>query len=74
MAKTSNTQTHQGVDEHIKEGYSKAALEEGFDSASGIRPAGSSSGGHIENEEKGDGPRNTGKVPNHLDEENEGLS
>ena len=71
---TANTQTHIGVDQHIKQGYTKAAMEEGFGSASGVRPETASSGGHILHPETADGPRNTGKVPNHLDEENEGLA
>lgn len=70
---TANTQTHLSVDQHIKQGYTKAAMEEGFDSASGVRPMGAASGGKVNGEEKGDGARKTGKVPNHLDEENSGL-
>jgi hypothetical protein len=74
MVKTTNTGTHMGVDEKIKQGYSQRAMEEGFSAASGVRPETSSSGGRVLHPETKDGARHTGKVPNHLDEENEGLA
>ncbi len=73
MPKT-NTQTHLGVDEKIRQGYTKGAMEEGFGAASGVRPETASSGGKITNDENGDGALQTGKVPNHFEDENSGLA
>ncbi len=74
MPKTSNTETQEGVDERIRQGYSRSAMEEGFGAASGVRPDTASSGGHVLHPETKDGARNTGKVPNHFEDENEGLA
>ena len=74
MTQTSNTETHIGVDEKLKQGYSQNAMEEGFGAASGVRPETSSSGGKITHSESKDAARRTGKISNHLDEQNEGLA
>ena len=74
MIKTTNTQTHMSVDEKMREGYTKGAMEAGFGAASGVRPETAASGGRITREENKDGTHGTGKVPNHLDDENSGLA
>lgn len=62
------------VDKKMKQGYTSSAMEEGFSSASGVRPDTASSGGRVSHPETKDCAHQTGKVPNHLDEENEGLA
>ena len=74
MAKTANTQTRLSVDEKIRQGYTRNAMEEGFGAASGVRPETAASGGMVTAEENGDEARKTGKVPNHFENENSGLA
>lgn len=70
MAKdNSNTETHMGVDEKIKAGYTRGSMNEGFSAASGIRPETASSGGKITHPEQMDRARNTGRVENHIEED-----
>jgi hypothetical protein len=77
---TGNTDTHVAVDTKmkttIKLGSTKGdrnAYEEGFASASGIRPDTAASGGHIRHPESKDAPA-IDPVPKSIEEENPGLA
>ena len=69
MAKTGNTETHLSVEEKIKQGYTERSMNEGFAAASGVRPETASSGGKITHPERGDRALNTGRVDNHLEDD-----
>lgn len=69
---TGNTETHIATDERMKM-EDPLAYEEGFASASGVRPETSESGGRVRHPENKDAAK-TAMVPNHIDEEDAGLA
>ena len=67
MPKTGNSETHLAVDEKLKMGYTRTAMNEGFASASGVRPETAESGGKVTKGEDKDRARFTGRVSNGID-------
>jgi hypothetical protein len=77
---TGSTETHKAVDTKIKETIKhgsevseQTSYEEGFASASGVRPETAETGGRIKNPENKDTPK-TGQITPPLEQENSGLA
>lgn len=70
---TGNTETHLAVDERL-DMEDRLAFEEGFASASGIRPETAESGGRIKHPEDKDASIDDGRIDNQLDAQDSGLA
>lgn len=73
MTKTPNTETHMAVDEKIKTGYTQRSMNEGFASASGVRPETAETGGRLTHPEDADRARDNDEFLHHIEEEEEEI-